>query len=83
MFRTCLNRIVLNRSKTVGSLRYQSATAFTSTPDEPEGVLCGAGGEIYGPEHYALQDRIPTVKLKIPWKTFLKSETIISVTFKL
>ena len=58
MFRTCLNRIVSNRSKTVGSLRYQSATAFAGTPDEPDAVLCGAGGEIYGPEHYALQDSL-------------------------
>ena len=59
MFRTCVNRIVSTRSivKPIGSLRYQSA-AFAGNPDEADTVLCGAGGEIYGPEHYALQDSL-------------------------
>ena len=57
MFRTCVNRIVSTHrvSKPVRSLRNLSA-AFTGTPDKS--VLCGAGGEIYGPEHYALQDSL-------------------------
>jgi len=56
MFRTCLNRIV---SRPVGSIRHQSAaTQFAGTSDESDAILCGAGGEIYGPEHYALQDSL-------------------------
>ena len=59
MFRSYVNRIVSTHSvlKPFRSLRYQSA-AFTGTSDESDAVLCGAGGEIYGPEHYALQDSL-------------------------
>jgi len=57
MFRKSLNRIVSTRSKNVGSLRHQSA-ACAGTSNEPDVVLCGAGGEIYGPEHFALQDSL-------------------------
>merc|ERR1711962_294498 len=57
MFRNSyrISRIVSTRSITSSALRNQSA-AFAET--ESDAVLCGAGGEIYGPEHFALQDSL-------------------------
>ena len=54
MLRNCLNRIA-PRQISISS-RNQSA-AFNQPTDDIV-TTCGAGGEIYGPEHFALQDSL-------------------------